>query len=310
MRTGAKIALGCLATPFVALLLFVLLFLVFRTMPLPESRMTTAQAEAPGVSVEALKAEGLSPGDAMPAQGAMPVNIRLEEGTFTVRAAPAGEGFKVEGKYDEAMYTLEQQLTRDSAGAAGYTMSFRPKYSTLRRLLSQGFLEFEDGLNAITVYLPQGVPMDLRVHASKGQSNLQLGGLALRHAELDLRMGEHSVSVASPNLVEMDELKVNGGMGELDLGGLGNLRAGSIVVWGRMGELGVDVGPEVDRDTKLFVRMRMGEMRVGLPPDARVQARSSVFLGDSRNIPHRSEGKHLIEVDAGMSLGEMRFNQN
>jgi hypothetical protein len=311
MKIIWKIALGCIALPFVLMLVFGLLFLVFRAMPLPESAVTEASQEPEGsVTLEQLAAEGLQVGAPVPGAQAVPVSLWLEEGNFTVKAAPEGTGFHVEGKYDKAMYLLTQNLERDRSGAVSFSLSFKPRYSMLRRILSMGSFHIDSDTNALTIYVPRGVPMNLKVLASKGQTRLDLSGLSLAGAALDLSMGEHNVSVTEANPIEMGEMKVNAGMGETDLTGLSNLRAGSITIWGKMGELSIDMGPALHRDTKLFARMKMGEMTIGLPPEAKVDAKSSVFLGETKGSPNRPEGARHLQLDASASMGELRYHDS
>ncbi|HET9481298.1 MAG TPA: hypothetical protein VFP98_06030, partial [Candidatus Polarisedimenticolia bacterium] len=285
-----KILVGCLAAPFVLLLVAVVLVLAFRAMPMESSEKARAALQQPmepppGVSVEQLAAEGLDVAVAIPAGAAVPVHMKLEEGNFTVRPGPAGGGIRVEGDYDKGTFELSQEMTTDSSGKPLYKLSFRPRYSMMRRLLSHGFLRIDDNTNVLTIYLPRGMPMALTARVLKGASRLELGGLALQSANLDLSMGEHEVRVSEPNPIAMDTMELNAGMGEVSLFSLGNLRAGSITVWGKMGEIDVDLGDEVLRDTTLFTKMRMGEMTVGLPRSARVQARTQIFLAEGDDIP-------------------------
>ncbi|MGH9869746.1 MAG: hypothetical protein ACREAA_16480 [Candidatus Polarisedimenticolia bacterium] len=312
MRTGGKILLGCVATPFVLLLLFALLFLVFRAMPLPESAPTQAAQEPSGsVTLQQLEAEGLAVGapEAPPGK-AVSVTIWLEEGTFHVKPAPEGEGFRVEGQYDKSMYDLKHEITRDRSGTASFSLSFRPRYSMLRRILSAGFLHMDDETNKITVYVPRGLPMELNLKSYKGETNLDLTGLSLAKMDLDLGMGEHNMVVNEPNPLEMSALKVNQSMGEMELHGLANLRAGDITIWGQMGELCLDLGESLLRDTKMYARMRMGEMSIGIPTDARVQASSSMFLGETEGNPNRAEGAHRLELDVSSSMGELTYHDS
>jgi predicted membrane protein len=94
----------------------------------------------------------------------------------------------------------------------------------------------------------------------------------------------------------------------MDLAGLGNLRAADIAVWGQMGELSLDLGESLQRDTKMYARMRMGEMRIGIPTDARVQASSSMFLGETVGNPNRAEGAHLLDLDVSSSMGQLTYH--
>jgi hypothetical protein len=162
----------------------------------------------------------------------------------------------------------------------------------------------------MTVYVPRGLPMDLTLNVRKGESHIHLGGLSLASAALELQMGEHHVDVSEPNPIEMSELRINAAMGETEYEELSRLRAGSIVVWGRMGELRLGMGSSLTRDTKVFVRMRMGEMSVGLPPDTQIHATSRVFMADRSGNPDRAEGKHRMDLDAGATMGELSYHHS
>lgn len=323
MKTGAKVLIGCLAAPFVLVLLLALSVLSMKLVPMEASRPEAARLEQPLpetstlVTEEQLAAEGLVAAAAAPAGPVLTVQMHLEEGAFTIVPAPAGTPIKVEGDYDSGAYELIQKMEGVGTDAPVYTLTFRPKYTMLRRLLSQGFVELEDGMNPLKIHLPKGVPMKLNARILKCESDIDLGGLALSGATLDLSMGEHEVRASRPNPIEMGELVITMGMGEFRTGSLGNLRAGSITFHGKMGENDIDLGSRLLRDTKVYARMRMGEMRVGLPSNAKIKSRSSVFMGDSRGMPEggwvREEGEpepeFSLDVDASATMGELRFEK-
>ena len=320
MRTGAKVFLGCLAAPFVLVLLLGILALVYRAMPMEPAERASANLEQPldnpGVTEAQLSAEGLAADSGVPAGQPLAVSLWMEEGSFTIKPAPPGTGIRIEGDYDKGAYDLHQELVHDGSGAPVYKLSFKPRYSMLRRLLGQGF-KIDETENRLTVHLPRGLPMDLRANLRKGQSHMELGGLALTSAVIDLAMGEHEVSVGEPNPLEMSSLELNVGMGEMTLKDLGNLRASSLIVWGKMGEVEVDMGSHLARDTKLVTRMRMGEMTLGLPTEARVTTRTSVFLGEATGAqqgkddePRVAESGFELQVQAGVTMGELRIHRH
>lgn len=321
MRTGAKVFLGCLAAPFVLVLLLGILALVYRSLPMPPEERGSVDLEqpldVPAVTEAQLSAEGLAAGSGVPAGQPLSVTLRMEEGDFTIKPAPPGTGIRVEGDYDKGTYELHQELVHDSSGAPVYTLSFKPRYSMMRRLLSHGFVEIDESQNRLTVHLPQGLPMDLRASLRKGASRMELGGLALTSAVIDLEMGEHEVSVAEPNPLEMSSLELNVGMGETHLRDLGNLRASNLTVWGKMGQVDVDLGSRIARDTKLVTRMRMGEMTLGLPTQARVTTRTNVFMGaasgarqDKDDEQGAAESGFALQVQAGITMGELRIHRH
>ncbi len=315
MRLGGKILIGCIAAPFVLVLFLLVLVLAFRAAPLPSPENVAVNQVDPigGITPEMLAAEGLTIERASAAR-AVPVRISLEEGSFTIKPAPAGSSIKVEGNYDRGMYELKLEMSRDDEGNPAYDISFLPRYSMMRRILSQGFVHIEtDERNALTIHIPRDLLIDLNARVAKGTSRLHLGGLALRNAELSLRMGEHQVLADEPNPVEMDWLVINTGMGEISLQNLGLLRAGTIEVAAGMGEVSVDLGHEIARDTALNARMRMGEMTVGLPRRARVDKNTVVWFGEARNDAPDPESEDpnapLLTVHGSITMGEIGYER-
>jgi len=313
MKTFLKIALGCLIVPIVLGIVLVIVGLAMRQAGAPQHRDETANLDQPlpGVTAGQLASEGLQTGDAMPAGAAVPVEMRLEEGNFTILPASAGSSIRVEGDYDAGAYELKQEMRKDSSGNPSYFLSFRSRYSMFRRLMTEGGVHVDKDDNKITIFLPRGIPLALNVQISKGASSLRLGGLALRSAKLDLSMGEHAVLVDEPNPLEMDRLEMRFAMGESRVENVGNFRAGDIEIWGKMGEVNIDLGQKIERDTKLVTRMRFGEMQLRVPHDARVKGRTSVFLGGTKGKLSNDEGTgFLLDVDSSASFGEVKYHRD
>lgn len=314
MRTGVKIVLGCLAAPFVLAFMLGVVALAYRAAPIPASEQGSANLEqALPVTLAQLAAEGLDIESGIPAGRATTVNLWLEEGSFDVRPGPEGSEIRVEGNYDRSVYDLKQEMTADRDGNPVYTLEFLPKYSLMRRILSQGGVHIDDDTNNLTVWLPRGVPMKLHAQIRKGESHMDLGGLALESATIDLEMGDHEMRVDAVNPIPMTTLALNIGMGEVTAYDLGNLRAESINVFGKMGEVKLDLGREVLRDTKLYAKMRMGEMSIGLPREANVSGSTNVWLGGASGTLNR-EGADAaaatgpkVQVQGGITFGEVKY---
>lgn len=314
MKTFMKFLAGCIAIPILLVVILLVAALVARMAGAPEHRAETANLEQhlEPVTIGQLQAEGLTPG-AAPMGKPISVQILMEEGNFTIKPGPPGSSIRVEGDYDSGLYELKQELERDADGGPRYKLSFRPRYSLFRRLVTEGGMRIDEDDNRMTVHLPRDLPIALEGTFRKGKSSIELGGLAIEQARLRLEMGEHHVTVEEPNPIEMSSLELNAGMGEVELANLGNLRAASLTIFGKMGEMRVGLGERISRDTKLYTRMRMGEMTVSLPSDARVKARTSVFLGESTGNPNDPDsvaaGRFGLDVDASVSFGEMRFHR-
>ncbi len=308
MKRALKFLQGCLVVVGIGLVALVLMAVSFRLAGPIEQREATADLEQPVAAVTRpqLDAEGLAPADSH-AGKRLSANIFLEEGEFIIKPGPPGSAIRVEGDYDAGSFDLVQDLTEGADGERIYNLSFRSRYSIVTRLLRSGFASL-DNPNRLTVYLPRDVPMSLNAQIRKGESEVDLGGLSLLTARLDLEMGEHTIRVSDVNPIAMDGLEVRSGMGEIELWDLGRLGAGQISFWGKMGEVELDLGRELLRDTRLYARMRMGEMTVGLPRNSEVNLRDSVFMGekDAPTGPDPTD-EHKLDVDIGMTMGELKY---
>lgn len=150
-----------------------------------------------------------------------------------------------------------------------FRLSFRSKIHWLRRLVNTG--SFSDGdlaVNEITIFLPEGIPLDLRMKLQRSESEIDVSGLALTHLVTQLGMGSYELSSRIDNPVVLQQASFDLGMGEVRLVGMSHLRARNIEVKGGMGEIHVDFGTSLLTDTELHARMRMGEMRLSIPDDA------------------------------------------
>lgn len=310
-RTALKFFQGCLVVLGVLLVSIVMMVVTFQIAGPPEHEARVADLEQPirPLTQGQLRAEGLAAEAGFEGHPAVAVNILMEEGEFFIKPGPPNSTIRVEGDYDAGTHDLKQEFTEDGDGNPVYNLRFRPRYSMLSRLLREGIVHMETNANRLTVYLPQEMPMTLDARISKAESEFDLSGLALEKARFDLSMGEHRVVSADFNPIEMTSLDLRASMGEFDLQGIGNLRAESITIWGKMGELDIDMGREIRRDTSLFTRMRMGELTVGLPAGADLNIRSSVFLGDHSGGPPQGEtgGEYRMDIDVGLTMGELRY---
>jgi len=314
MKAGCqKWLIGCIAVPCILLVLFAITVLVVRMQGAPEHRMEKANLEQPIAALTSgqLAAEGLTGGAAGPATGTLGVRIRLTEGHFIIKPGPPGGSIRVEGDYDAGAYDLVQKADTSNPDAPTYELSFEPKYSWLRRILTEGGVHVDDDQNPLTIWLPAGTPMDLDLHVAVGKSEVDLGGLSLRRASLDMRMGEHTLRVPQLNPLEMEQVTLRGRMGEMRLHDLGNLRAGVIDIWGRMGEMRIDIGP-IAKDTKINSRFMMGAVRISVPQGVRVKSSSSVFLGESQGLqedPNGPDSGPLLEIQSDATMGEIRVTR-
>jgi hypothetical protein len=160
-------------------------------------------------------------------------------------------------EYDASQHRLQLGLDRANVG-----------WKTLRT--AKG----ERG-GSMSVELSPAVPMDLDVSVGGAEATLELGGLKVRSLKMQSGMAGAKVSFDDPNLVPMDRMTIEVGMGGIALSGLGNANVGEIAVHGAMGGVELDFGESVMRDVKIDAAFALGGLQVAVPADVGV-----MFQGD------------------------------
>src|SRR4029453_3442778 len=79
----------------------------------------------------------------------------------------------------------------------------------------------DDNRPRLTVSIPTGVPIDLSLNVSMGESRIDLGGLTLSELGLDLAMGNHEVDFKEPVAGGMERFRLNARMGNVSVEDLG-----------------------------------------------------------------------------------------
>ena len=316
MHRAAKITLGCLFAPVGLLVILLLVFGLFRAIGAPEPEMADQHVTQalPEQTRTVLRPRTLDPGlEDVGTPPAVHVDLGFDIGVFRVESGLQEEGIVVDAIYDEANYRLEKEYGLDD-GLPTYRLRFGPKVHWLRLVLQDGQIDDQDmEQNEITVRLPAGVPIDLRVEMERGEGEVDLSGLALTNLVTKFGMGAYEVEMRDPNPVAMAEALFDVGMGEAQLDGLAHLRAGRLAIKGGMGEIRADLGSSLTRDTVLDCRMRMGELNLRVPDDALLDPESDVraTLGevDDRGVRGRRiedpELAHRLLLKARVALGEI-----
>ncbi len=288
MHRAAKIGLGCLFAPLGLFVLGLVFVGSMKVAGVPETRITDErESQALPEDARTTLTQRMTdfPDDSIGLEPAVRVILDLDMCMFRIEPGPADEGITVDAEYDEGSFELLREYGVE-ADVPTFRLTFRSKVSWLRRLANTGSISDEDlEMNEITVFLPEGVPLDLRVKIQRSESELDLSGLALTDLVTKFSMGDFEVVARSDNPVPLRRATFDVGMGETRLTGLSHLRAGTIQLKGGMGEISVDFGTSLLTDTVVDARMRMGEMSLRIPDDALLdpQSNCSAVLGEYEN---------------------------
>jgi hypothetical protein len=231
--------------------------------------------------------------------------LDLNRGSFEIRPGPSGEPIRLEGRYNEGRFELDERY--ETYGETGWTyrLSFDQRGLGLR-----AFIQTDENENRIRLIVPRDAPIILEGRVGIGQSDLELGGLWLLDVDLDVGIGEHTVSFAEPLPIPLGRLRLDTSVGVLSVEDVGNASPGDVWVKHSVGETHVDLRGAWRRDAEVLVSCGIGECNVRLPQDVGIDLdRASVAIGESsgpRDRPPPKSGAPTLKVSVSGSIGEVR----
>ncbi|HEX9734055.1 MAG TPA: hypothetical protein VGG06_18950 [Thermoanaerobaculia bacterium] len=310
---------GCLALFALAVGLLVLIGVVQATMedqePDPEQSQASHPLPPPPVrppqpdQVEMPEIAPLPPGvEAPPAAAAGTVVLDLRMGEFTIRPGPPGEPIRIEADYDANVFNLTESFNESEDGTWTYDVSFGARGGWLGLLFRGGG---SSNRNQVDVIIPRGHPVSIVGKIGMGESEIDLGGLWVENVDLEMSAGDHFLEFREPTPVPMEDFRLDGSMGNLEVRGLGEASPRTVTVDHGMGELLVDLAGPWRRDATVDVGFSMGECRLWLPKTARVEiSRASVGMGEKYVDHHDESGlpadAPLLTLNVRGSMGELR----
>jgi hypothetical protein len=243
----------------------------------------------------------------------MQLSVDLQEGSFTIKPGEPNGRVQVEGRFSEALYELTQRTDTEN-GKPRTSIRFRSKAPAWARMLAG--IGNNDNRPELTLLIPPGVPIDLALNISMGESRIDLGGLTLGDLGLDLSMGNHEVDFRQPVVDGVTRLRLSARMGNVSVENLGNARAKSVDASGSMGNLTADLGGDwkPGSEAELSFTQSMGEVRVNVPTKVRLEADVRDSEGKTRTVPgDEDETKDpkapVVRVRVSTSMGEGRVTR-
>lgn len=228
--------------------------------------------------------------------------LHLSKGSFDIEPGPAGEPLRVVADYDAARYKLEEVYDE---GDRRYEVRFDARHGWASLIGSN------DNRNHVRVIVPRGYPLSIEGKIAMGESHLELGGLHLAEVNLDLGMGDHTLTFSEPTTAPLERLEIDGSMGELTLDEIGNASPRRVRFAHSMGDFDGDLSGAWRNDAEIEVRCGMGECRLRTPDGVAVNIeRASIGLGESttrgaerdRTLP---PGAPTLTIRASGSMGSL-----
>ena len=132
--------------------------------------------------------------------------LYLSKGYFEIEPGPAGEPLRVQADYDAARFKLEEIYDESDRR---YEVRFDSRHGWA------SLIGHHENLNRVKVIVPRGYPLTIEGKIAMGESHVELGGLHLTEINLDLGIGDDSLSFAEPTTATLERLEIDGSMGEL-----------------------------------------------------------------------------------------------
>jgi hypothetical protein len=205
-----------------------------------------------------------------PPAGSIPgtVVLSLSSAAVTVTAGPAGEPIRVESSFDPDVYQLEHEYEEDGTGGWIYRVDFHE-----RRLVHVSVLRNWLGRRSpkVRVVLPRDLPLALEAHMRGGYLSLDLAGLALTNASVELDRGVLGLVVSEPLPVPVERLSLKARMGSMMLSSLGNASPKELHVQHGIGPALVDLSGMWLADADVDFQVTMGNVELRLPHNVNIE---------------------------------------
>jgi len=194
------------------------------------------------------------------------VVLRLTAGEFHIEPADPGEPLRVDARYDENSYELRERFEPGDERWT-YEVDFVRRGSMLMSFLKA--LVGGTG-SRIDVFLPVDVPLELELDLSQGGSEIDLGGLWLTVADIEVSQGGFQLEFGEPLREPMERLTIRGSMGGFAIQRVGDASPRKLEVDHRMGGMELDLRGEWRADAEITVRVRQGGGALRLPRDVNI----------------------------------------
>lgn len=204
--------------------------------------------------------------------GAVPTVVRVEVDVsvaqLIVIPARPGEPLQAEAEYDDRRYELEQNTVGDAASGWTYRVRFGPRGSPMWELFK---VKIGGPLSRLRLTLPRGMPLELSGEIDSSFATLELGGLWVDTAELNVNQGVVNISFWEPLSHPMDRISVTGNKGAIEVSGLGNASPRLALFDQKLGPMDLDFRGAWSRDADIRIKGRISGGTVWLPDNVTIE---------------------------------------
>ncbi|MEO7985309.1 MAG: LiaF domain-containing protein [Gemmatimonadales bacterium] len=239
------------------------------------------------------------------------LTARLEYASGTLRVGPGNpdELYRMDVSYDENRFV---PLSDYDAAGSNVVLGVAAASGGGVRLVSQNQL----GQTARVGFSPRSeLSLDVELGAVDG--DLDLGGLRVTDLDLSAGASRATVRFSRPNGVRCSAANLRAGAAALTVSGLGNSRCDRIAFEGGMGKVRLDFGGSWTSNSRVEVRMALGEVTLVLPRQIGVSVSLDKFLssfepegltrrGTSYRSPGYEQAARHLDINVSTAAGAVR----
>ena len=172
----------------------------------------------------------------------------------------------------------------------------------------------------LRVGLPRSVPLDLELDFGGTHSTLDLGEMSLQSLRLEFGAAEASLMFSRPNRVRMRDLEVNVGAADFTAVSLANANVDQIRVRGGVGSVDLDFSGAWTKDLSVTTRLALGKLTLRIPSDVGVRLEvhriaagferaGFIKRDDAWYSPNFESAPHKLRIHAETYFGKIEVQQ-
>ncbi len=165
------------------------------------------------------------------------------------------------------------------------------------------------------------IPLSLNMDLGIIKGDLDLGGLRIQNCQIATAVGKTDIDFSKPNLIRMNQLKIENGVGKLHVFNLGNANFSEFDFEAGVGSYKLDFGGKISEDATLDLEIGMGKLEIYLPKHIGVHIKMDDSFLTSVDIDdvYKRDGDYYndlwdtnapqweISIDAGISKVDIEW---
>lgn len=223
-----------------------------------------------------------------PVHGESTLTVDVQYGAGRFRLTPGGSRtlYRVEMNYDEDRFTPVREF---DAEASVVRLGLRGRSGSSMRV-SVGDRRRERQPATFDLSLSPDIPLTLNLELGAVESDVELGGLALRRVTYRTGASSSNVRFSRANPVACDDLQLEAGAAEMHVTSIANSNCAHLSFRGGVGEVNLDFSGDWRRSLDADVDVSIGSLTLGLPRDVGVAIRVNRFLASFESAGFTKHG--------------------